>query len=771
MGNGARAAGILKRLTDADRGLVAKPALTPHLEFRRLDDGQALLVSETFNTLLHGPIHCDVLPLLDGKRSQQDIAAALAGAHEAPDVREEFAALAARGYIVSAEHTMERGRAAFWSTLGASPCWAEQRLRDCCVTVHGDDERLVRRIVRQLEASGVRVDVDRPTVAVMICSDYLDVRHADLNRRHIASGTHWMLVRPQGIEPLLGPVFRPAQQGPCWACLAYRMRGHREVHTFLRRALGDGDAFLPCAAEPAVLDGFCGLAASEIAKWLVLDALAPLHEHALSFDAAEWKLARHPTARRPQCLACGADDLYRADRPAVPVRLEPSPKRVRNSGGVRTVPPEDTLARQRHLVSPISGVVTRLGLISDEKDPWLQVYCATFGYATGSRQLTSLRRSLRNNALGKGRTRSQSMASALSEAVERYCGARHGDEIRCLRRLVDFQAASAESDAIHPNDVQLFSDRQLGDAAKLNARGLPRNVVPPRFDPEAETEWSPVWSLTEQRHRYLPTSVLYSAPAELRGRSGLAADSNGCAAGNTLEEAILQGFFELVERDAFAIWWYNRLRRPSLDLESFGDDYLATAGGYYRSQNRELWVLDVTTDLGIPVFVAVSRHADRLGGLLFGAGAHLDPRIAALRAVCELNQWLAMFRDLNELDRADPATRAWWRDASVAASPYLLPTESAPPRRKPDYDVPDTTDIRDDVEYCRALVEARGMDFLVLDQTRPDIGMPVARVIVPGLRHFWERFAPGRLYDVPVEMGWRERPLAEAELNPRPVII
>ena len=62
------------------------------------------------------------------------------------------------------------------------------------------------------------------------------------------------------------------------------------------------------------------------------------------------------------------------------------------------------------------------------------------------------------------------------------------------------------------------------------------------------------------------------------------------------------------------------------------------------------------------------------------------------------------------------------------------------------------------------------MEFLVLDQTRPDIGMPVARVIVPGMRHFWARFAPGRLYDVPVGMGRRERPLAEADLNPVPVI-
>jgi ribosomal protein S12 methylthiotransferase accessory factor len=55
---------------------------------------------------------------------------------------------------------------------------------------------------------------------------------------------------------------------------------------------------------------------------------------------------------------------------------------------------------------------------------------------------------------------------------------------------------------------------------------------------------------------------------------------------------------------------------------------------------------------------------------------------------------------------------------------------------------------------------------LVLDQTRADIGLPVVKVIVPGLRHFWARYAPGRLYDVPVRLGWLDRPLREDELNP-----
>ena len=382
--------------------------------------------------------------------------------------------------------------------------------------------------------------------------------------------------------------------------------------------------------------------------------------------------------------------------------------------------------------------------------------------------MSVLRLSLRTKSAGKGSTPQQSEASALCEALERYSGAFHGDEIRIPKRFSDF-AGAEEPYAIHPNDIQLFSDLQLEHATRINAEGHPYNVVPPRFDPDAVIDWSPVWSLTRGLHLFLPTSLLYyGKSADRRGLGDYVADSNGCAAGNTLEEAILQGFFELVERDAFAVWWYNRLRRPAVALDSFGDDYLTTACEYYRG-------LDVTSDFGIPAFVALSRRTDKEAeDIIYGAGAHTDPHIAALRAVCELNQFLNWVQGTGpggagyQVD--DPQCLWWWRNATLADHPYLAPAEGAAPRGKSDYTVPETTDLREDVERCRALVEAKGMEFLVLDQTRPDIELPVVRVIVPGMRHYWQRFAPGRLFDVPVELGWRERTLSEAELNPAPVI-
>jgi ribosomal protein S12 methylthiotransferase accessory factor len=63
------------------------------------------------------------------------------------------------------------------------------------------------------------------------------------------------------------------------------------------------------------------------------------------------------------------------------------------------------------------------------------------------------------------------------------------------------------------------------------------------------------------------------------------------------------------------------------------------------------------------------------------------------------------------------------------------------------------------------------MEMIVLDQTREEIGLPVAKVIVPGLRHFWARYAPGRLYDVPVRLGWLPRATPEDDLNPIPMFL
>jgi len=229
----------------------------------------------------------------------------------------------------------------------------------------------------------------------------------------------------------------------------------------------------------------------------------------------------------------------------------------------------------------------------------------------------------------------------------------------------------------------------------------------------------------------------------------------------------VQGFLELVERDSYAIWWYNRSQRAEVDLDQFQDSYVHDLRAQLAETKRKLWVLDVSSDLGIPTFVAISHWMqDSQENIEFGSGAHFDSRIALLRALTELTQFLSIGRmggGTGEKSTLDGSTPLRLRNY-----PFLTPSGRATvqPGTASKFGRLDNT--REQVDACVDVAKRRGMDFLVRDQTRPDIEVPVVRVIVPGLRHFYRRFAPGRLYDVPVKLGLRDRPIPESELTPFP---
>ena len=755
--------------TQADRGFINQPGLTPHLQYHILENDQVLLVSEFFNTLLHGNLYCRLLPLLDGLHTLNAITAELDGIHPSQTVLGAVYYLSSKGYIVSFEHGIELGKAAYWSTLGASPRWVEQQLINTGISIDGDDGQLTRHF----QANGVNVSTENTHLKIVVCNNYLEARIKEINEKQLAQKLPWTLVRPFGIETMFGPIFGADGEGACWNCLASRMRCHQEVHEFLRGVGGEALAFKPNATNPDILDAIISLTVAEITKWLVLGKTALINDHVITLNTGTSDMVRHRVMRRPQCLSCGDEMLFDPHRSPVPLQLNHSPKTAASSTGSRSEPPEITLENYKHLVSPISGVVTWLSRTSDEKDSWLHVYWAGSNPGLKINKLSSLRRSLRSKSAGKGSNSIQSKVSALCEAIERYSGGLLGDEITLSKSFEDF---ATEDEAIHPNTVQLFSDRQLNKATEINSEGHPYNIVPPRFNPEIKMNWTPVWSLTQQRHRYLPTSMLYIMPPEFRTPFDMIGDSNGCAAGNTLEEAILQGFYELVERDAFAIWWYNQLQFSSIDLAIFEDGFLNNARKYYQNLARDIWVLDITSDIAIPTFVAISNlPGGQSEDIIYGSGAHPDAKTAVLRAVCELNQCLTWLPRRGVRDGRpmidDPMALAWWKNAKLKDCSWLVPAKSEQTSsRALNLDKWDLSDLGTEVKQCQTLVEEKGSEFLVLDQTRPDIGLPVVRVIVPGLRHFWERLAPGRLYEVPVQMGFQKVPLKESEMNKSPMI-
>ena len=731
------------------------PQFAPNFTVYALPPDVVCLYSEDRKFLLHGELYCALASAIGkGGRSFRELIRDLKQDFPSDKIHEALKRLVDRRYVVPASSSSNGAVAAYWASLGLSPETAEQNLQKCRVRIQSIDVQGETELGAALGGLGVRVVKRSPDLTVMLVNDYLEARLDELNRQHLSDRGSWALVQPSGIFPLVGPVFRPGQSA-CWMCLAERMKRNREVRALIDRRQARCLAVSPLAQQ-TIGQSAIQLAAIEVAKAIATDFRTQLSDHIISLDLMGSTIVKHHVAARPQCPSCGRKKLRDPRRAPAPVELGAGGKVVMTSGGYRSVSPSATVARFRRHVSPLTGVVSRLERIQADL-PLNTNWYATHNFSGPAETVHQLRAGLGGGSFGKGSTAEQGEASALMEAIERYSGIFQGDEIRAKRTFADFPSG----EAIPPNEVLQFSDAQLrqGRAPVPGSHG--REAIPALFDRSAKIEWSPVWSLRDARFKYLPTSLLYFF---YRGAAAFAADSNGCAAGNTLEEAIVQGFLELVERDAYAIWWYNRLQRPELDLGQFDDSYVRDLQEQLAQTGRRLWVLDVTSDLGIPTFVAITHWMQNgRENIEFGSGAHFDARIALLRALTELNQFLSLglmgggTGEKSSLDGVAPLR--------LEDHPFLTPQRN-PTVRPESGSKFGHLDTREQAAACVSLAKQAGLDFLVLDQTRPDIETPVVRVIVPGLRHFYRRFAPGRLYDVPVKLGLRDRPLKENELNP-----
>lgn len=751
--------------------MLRYPAVKAHYQVTPIPGEGVLLLSEAGAKALHGSVYEAVVPLLDGRRSSEEVVDALAGRVAAAKVYYALLRLEKNGYIGEHAPELASEETAFWHGLGLEPRAARTALGRGSVNLIALTPAFAAPVREALAELGVAVATpgQDSELDLVLTDDYWNGRLSDHNRAALASGRRWLLARPCGLSLWLGPLFVPGRTA-CFDCLRPRLERNQFARGFAAQKQGlAAPPPLPSARLPATLALAARLLALEAAKVLAgrIDD-SPLLGQVLSLDLASLRTQPHQLVRDPFCAACGEPTPA---APPAPLELVSRPVAFVQDGGHRSVSPDLTLRRFQHLVSPITGAVRLLEPLM-QADGIAHVYVAGHNAALRVDRLDFLKRSLRHASGGKGISDTQARASALCEALERDAALFTGREYRITARYHDLGA-----DAIHPNDCMLFSERQYRERAAWNARRSRFNWVPEPFDEERPLWWSPVWSLTEGRHRYLPTQYVYfQAPAaDDCAIPYCVGCSNGNASGNNREEAVLQGFCELAERDAVALWWYNRLPRAGVDLASFGEPYLLDLVAYYEARGRDVWALDITSDLGLPTFVAIARRRQGEERILFGMGCHLDARIALQRACAEMNQMLGAIADMDDpaspRGQLDEETLAWLRGATLADNPYLAPAAGQAPRRRDEFPRLASGDLLQDIHYCRDLVAARGMEMLVHDLTRPGVGLPAVKVIVPGLRHFWARFAPGRLYDVPAAMGWLPEARTEQALNPIPLFI
>jgi ribosomal protein S12 methylthiotransferase accessory factor len=447
--------------------------------------------------------------------------------------------------------------------------------------------------------------------------------------------------------------------------------------------------------------------------------------------------------------------------------------------------PMETVRKGVRLLSPRVGLLRDVGSgVSYRGDP---IAFVLGNQSTDPSRLRVRAGHLRDRSGSAGLTLPRALGAAIGEVVERYC-MRFMDEEQMV--LGSYRELRHRYTMVAPDLARLHSAEQVERKGGARSPGGHGRVTV--FDDDATVKW--VWghSLTHDRPTLVPAHMVYLpyrvSPGEIRAGWN---SSTGLAAGNTIEEAILSGIYEWVERDAFIICWLNRFipRRVEVDLPRTTD--LLKRQYQIDHPDVHLQIYDTTLDIQIPSVFAWAIRPMEFGTVTFvGAAARLNPADAVEKALIELAQCvpycrynLKRMKDWNPLpdfsdvrsfeehsvlylkrfDLVDEAFK-FVREVKQTASLAAMPDRS-------------TGSILGDINASVAEIARHGYEVVVVDITTPDVrdvGLHVVRVVVPGLanlhgNHNWPCLAVRRLYDIPFKLGWPEQGWdAGAGLNPMP---
>ena len=349
-------------------------------------------------------------------------------------------------------------------------------------------------------------------------------------------------------------------------------------------------------------------------------------------------------------------------------------------------------------------------------------------------------------ATGKGATDEQARVAAIAEAVERYCGWNGRPEAFLRAPFRDIAG-----DAIAPSEFGLYSDEQYARA------GFPYRP----FDPFRPMAWVRGYEFPGQRPVWLPAELVY-----LNSFEDLLAppDSTGMAAGPDLASAILAGLYEAVERDAFTVTWLNRQPAARAEAAISGTLEQSILRHYARS-GVEVRLYRLASPVRLAVLMAVAVDESGRGpAAVVGLGCHLDPAVAARKALFELCQVRpGVSASAGERLKCPAHVRTLEDHAAYYASPARLGEfEFLDSKETADCCDRGSGSVADDIEFCTQALGQVGCRTAYVDITAPeleDFPIRVARVLVTGLQPIHFGYGMERL-------GARRAPTEN--LNPAP---
>lgn len=251
---------------------------------------------------------------------------------------------------------------------------------------------------------------------------------------------------------------------------------------------------------------------------------------------------------------------------------------------------------------------------------------------------------------------------------------------------------------------------------------------------DARLQWSEAVVVRTGARTWLPTDLL-SMDGRVTDRWSVPMfdnASNGLASGNTVTEAVLHGLYEVIERDALARWT-GPPDASTVALETVTGPARSLIDAMRRA-GVAVRVTALPSLVSIPCFRA-ETWSESMPMLVVGSGCHLDRDVALCRALTEA----AQARVTVIAGTRDDISLAEY--AEIKRGGRLNPPDfAAPAGGGAGLDYTDQPTVRqpflgDDLRMVVSRVAAvTGREPMYADHTRPDLGVPVVRVVCPGLR-------------------------------------
>ena len=329
---------------------------------------------------------------------------------------------------------------------------------------------------------------------------------------------------------------------------------------------------------------------------------------------------------------------------------------------------------------------------------------------------------------GKGLTLDQANVSGAMEAFELHA------------------AETAELPSIRANYHELSASY---DAPALANLPLSRESL---FTTNWPFNWCLGWDLISQAEVPVPyaTVGMSRTQANIANLGAFQVSSNGLGAGNSFLEAVAAGLYEVIERDAVACQHFAALHNGHsfplfAESELKSRPLVATVLERCDRADVRIVVYDTTADTQVPTYVAIAYDRTDHGiGLMKGSGAHLDPEVAALRAITEALQarlnFIAGSRD-DIFRSAFSRARANWRTMMERLEHAF---DGDTPQGRLGESLATTTFEQDVHRLLNNIRKAGLQHVVVVDLTPKDFPVHVVRVLVPGMEGYMHHgYRPG----------------------------